>query len=234
MTIYEGSEPQLFVVFSSWRKEEQMSKPYHEFKNVLSETHPNSHKIFLKDEKNNWFIKGINNKLNSISKIFKDINNYIKHNNITDINFLGSSMGGFGSILYGKLYSILYKVKTNVLSFSPQTILIKNSEILKYNKWTHNCLVDLKFNEKNKLLDLNNTLKRPSDCFICCVCSENTTFDIINIERIKNYISKWYVITDIECHNSAYVLQKNKELNNFIINYKNNNINEIKQIKLYK
>lgn len=95
-----GKDKMLFVVFSSWRPAEKLEAKYYEFKNILTEVYPDCHKIFLLDKKNRWFINGVDDSFNSIGKILKYINEYVKTYKLTDINFLGSSMGGFGALLY--------------------------------------------------------------------------------------------------------------------------------------
>lgn len=105
----------LMVVFSG-RQQGIASMTIFEFKNFLEEQYPEYDKLFLKDEKIRWYTEGITDISNSIGETAEYLRKYIS--GYSKVIFIGASMGGFASLLYG---SIL-KVDT-VIAFRPQTFL---------------------------------------------------------------------------------------------------------------
>ena len=81
-----------------------------EFKNFLTENFEDFNFIFIRDLKQAWYTRGMDFKdLNittkNINENIKTLNNIIGKQENSKVIFLGNSMGGFASILYGVLLS---------------------------------------------------------------------------------------------------------------------------------
>ena len=94
--------------------------PQLEFVNSLNKIYPNCDKLFYLDKTSRFYINGIQ----TISKSIEETTQYIssKIKDYKKVCFIGTSAGGYASILYGSLLNIDY-----VLAFKPQT----NLEIIK-------------------------------------------------------------------------------------------------------
>ncbi len=77
--------------------------------------------IFFIDLDKCWYHKGLQNITSNIDETVIYLNNIIKNGNYEKIIFMGTSAGGYASILFGSLCNNI----TSVISFIPQTI-IKN------------------------------------------------------------------------------------------------------------
>lgn len=75
--------------------------------------------IFFIDKKQCWYHKGIDNITHNIESTVEYIDSIIDNNKYEKIIFMGTSAGGYASILFGSLC----KKVSNVISFIPQTIL---------------------------------------------------------------------------------------------------------------
>jgi hypothetical protein len=103
----------------------------YEFGNFLTSCSFNVNVVYIKDNFEQWYFKGLNNlSVNYIENIniFRDIiEKSFKGKKI----FIGNSAGGFASILYGTYLNV-----EQVLSFSPQTFLDKkNRTKYKDTRW---------------------------------------------------------------------------------------------------
>lgn len=100
-----------------------------EFFNYLSSKYgDNCDLIFYIDKHQCWYHKGINGITDNIDETILYLNNIIKYGNYEKVIFMGTSAGGYASILFGSLCDNV----TNVISFIPQTIL-NNPIYLKYS-----------------------------------------------------------------------------------------------------
>jgi len=91
-----------------------------EFLNYLSSNYTNScDLIFYIDKQQCWYHKGITDITNTIDETVLYLNNTINNGNYEKIIFMGVSVGGYASILFGSLCDNI----TNVITFIPQTIL---------------------------------------------------------------------------------------------------------------
>lgn len=90
--------------------------PQLEFVNSLNKIYPNCDKLFYLDKTSRFYINGIQ----TISKSIEETTQYIssKIKDYKKVCFIGTSAGGYASILYGSLLNIDY-----VLAFIPQTNL---------------------------------------------------------------------------------------------------------------
>lgn len=98
-----------------------------EFLNYLSSTYTNCDLIFFIDKHQCWYHKGIQDITTNIDETIVYINNIITTGNYEKVIFMGTSAGGYASILFGSMCNV-----TNVISFIPQTI-IQNPINLNYS-----------------------------------------------------------------------------------------------------
>jgi hypothetical protein len=88
-----------------------------EFLNYLSSNFKNTHDLyFFIDEHQCWYHKGIKGITNNINETVIYLKNLIA--NYDEVIFMGTSAGGYASILFGSLCNV-----HKVISFIPQTIL---------------------------------------------------------------------------------------------------------------
>lgn len=81
-------------------------------------------KIFIKDNHQAWYQRGVNKELNNVPKLLNYLQGIINKQAYKKVVFLGNSMGGFGAILFGVLLNV-----DRIIAFSPQTY------INKLNRW---------------------------------------------------------------------------------------------------
>lgn len=93
-----------------------------EFLNYLSAIYKNDcDLIFYVDNNQCWYHKGVKDITNNIDETILYLNNIIKDGNYEKVIFMGTSAGGYASILFGSMCSNV----DNVISFVPQTKLKK-------------------------------------------------------------------------------------------------------------
>jgi hypothetical protein len=91
-----------------------------EFLNYLSLIYCNiCDLLFYVDKNQCWYHKGIQNITNNIDSTVLYLNDIIKNGNYKKVIFMGTSAGGYASILFGSLCNNI----NNVIGFIPQTIL---------------------------------------------------------------------------------------------------------------
>ncbi len=98
-----------------------------EFLNYLSSIYAKCDLLFYIDKNQCWYHKGIQDITKNIDDTISHLNNIIKNGNYKKVIFMGTSAGGYASILFGSLCNNI----NNVISFIPQTIL-NNPIYLKY------------------------------------------------------------------------------------------------------
>ena len=99
-----------------------------EFLNYLSCIYTDCDLLFYIDKNQCWYHKGIKDISTNIDDTILYLNKIIKEGNYKKVIFMGTSAGGYASILFGSLCNNV----DNVISFIPQTIL-DNSINLKYS-----------------------------------------------------------------------------------------------------
>jgi len=119
--------------------------------------------LFVNDLSNQWYINGINSFGDTFENTIKRILDWVNYLNIDQVYTLGTSMGGYASILYG------IHLKANILSFSPEIILntpfsrskkkLRNSTTLIYN-------------------DLRGLIHDYNEGSITVICGENDVMDL--------------------------------------------------------
>ena len=146
-----------------------------EFLNYLSSIYKNNcDLIFFIDNHQCWYHKGIKDITNNIDETILYLNNIIKHGNYQKVIFMGTSAGGYGSILFGSMC----KNVNHVISFIPQTI-IKNPINLNYSN-----LKDI-INENSKyILYGDKSIQDINDLHHILHCENIECFT--NVKIIKN------------------------------------------------
>ena len=124
-TIINGNK-QLIVCFGGMRSQFDCIPPF-EFLNYLSSRYQDKcDLIFFIDHHQCWYHKGIKDITYNIDETVQYLNNIIK-DKYDKIIFMGTSAGGYVSILFGSLCNNI----NYVISFIPQTIL-KNPIDIRY------------------------------------------------------------------------------------------------------
>jgi len=146
-----------------------------EFLHYLSSMYKNNCDLFFFiDSHQSWYHKGIKDITNNIDETVLYLNNIIKDGNYEKVIFMGTSAGGYASILFGSLCNNV----THVISFIPQTI-IKNPINLKYSN-----LKNI-INENTKYIlygDKSITDIHDNHCISHCINIEC----FLNVKIIKN------------------------------------------------
>ena len=180
--------------------------PKKEFLNTLEPL--NTDILFVTDTIQTWFLYGINSEIDTIEKLTEYLGQVIKE--YDNVGFVGSSMGGYGAILFGQLLN-----PNHCVAFSPQTFL--SDELRekygedRFPKYFHR--LD---NEKIEYYDLLNFK------------SENTTIDIyygvknrldsLHSERMGQLKNVRLHPINSDSHNIASVIKEHFNLPNTIIN----------------
>lgn len=112
---FENNESKtLLIIFSGFGQKN--SKPTFIFYNLLRNL-KTCNKLFIRDLSCTWYLKKNN--------FFRQrIHEYMKSGGYTKNIFMGCSAGGYAAILFGSILNA-----SNILAFSPQTILNKDKEI---------------------------------------------------------------------------------------------------------
>jgi len=169
-----------------------------EFLNYLSSIYINiCDLIFFTDSHQSWYHKGIQNITSNIDETTLYLNNIIKDGNYKKIIFMGTSAGGYASILFGSICNNV----TNVISFIPQTIL-KNPINLKYSNLKNiinqntNYIVygDISIKDKNDPHHISHC--ENINCFTNVKIIKNNGCDLKKI-RDSGFIKK--LLDDIIC-----------------------------------
>lgn len=113
-----SSDKPLFVAFGGIAQ--QLSMPPFEFKNFLTKNFGDINFIFIRDTEQAWYFNGIEGLSTNMSLNIDGLKMLINQTPHTKTIFLGNSMGGYASILYGALLNV-----DHVLAFAPQTFVDK-------------------------------------------------------------------------------------------------------------
>jgi len=146
-----------------------------EFLNYLSSVYKNNcDLIFYVDKHQCWYHKGIKDITNNIDETILYLNNIIKDGNYEKVIFMGTSAGGYGSILFGSMCDNI----TAVISFIPQTI-ITNPINLNYSNLKNIINKNTKY-----ILYGDNNIKNIYDFHHILHCENIECFS--NVKIIKN------------------------------------------------
>lgn len=135
-----------------------------EFLNYLSSIYIKCDLLFYIDTNQCWYHKGIHGITNNIDDTVLYLNNIIKDGNYEKVIFMGTSAGGYASILFGSLCDNV----NNVIGFIPQTILDEP--------------IDLKY------CNLKNIINKNTKYVICgdtSVINKNGNHHISHCENIE-------------------------------------------------
>lgn len=123
--------------------------PIYEFKNFLTANF-DCHMIFIKDRSKSWYFKGIHGFSISVDDTVNKLTDIIKNIRYSTIITIGGSMGGYASILYGKLLHV-----DHIVSFCPQTFIDhKNRSKYNDNRWKDSIDSLHNYDMNNKYYDL--------------------------------------------------------------------------------
>lgn len=115
----------------------------YEFKSFL-QSHFKFHFIFIKDRYKAWYANGVYGVGKDIDSVCKYLSNKIKKIKYTKLITTGMSMGGYASLIFGKLLKA-----DHIISFAPQ-IFIDNKSRQKYKDFNYNNEILKITNFKNK------------------------------------------------------------------------------------
>ncbi|MCD4729746.1 MAG: hypothetical protein K8R74_04035 [Bacteroidales bacterium] len=160
--------------------------PIFEFFNSLSEL--DCDKIFLRDFKQAWYQKGVDDDIDNIEKVKDFLEKLITEKGYKKICFLGNSMGGYAAILFGSILNV-----DKVLSFAPQSFIDKRHRLFyRDNRWQNQIAnISSSKDEKVQYLDLklhlNNYKKNKTKIEI--YYSHKHRLDTIHAERLKKFMN---------------------------------------------
>jgi hypothetical protein len=142
---------------------------------------PNAHKhIFIRDIKKQWYLNGINDKLNHPSKVLEFLRNETKGYRVITI---GSSAGGYAALLFGNLLTC-----ERVYAFNASLNLFE--KIKTSNAVENPILFSLLFDKEMEIyFDLGNILTTKSDNYYfqsCLSTNDVNQFDSLRKEKQSN------------------------------------------------
>jgi hypothetical protein len=158
--------------------------------------------IFIRDIQKQWYLKGINNQINSIEKIKIFLENEIKGYKTI---MIGSSAGGYAAVLFGSLLNSEYIYSFNG-QFKVDDLLESSSELID----------PIIFREKdnlliNKYFSIKKFINNPNKIFY--FHSNKSNWDLRN----KNHISDT-AINIIEFRTSVHGIPFVKSALGYVIN----------------
>ena len=127
LRIHKESNIYLIVCFGGMSSS-FMGEPPFEFFNHLSSIYINVDLSFFIDKKQCWYHKGIDGLTNTIDETVDYLKQLISTKKYKHIIFMGSSAGGYASILFGSLCNV-----QTVIAFFPQTIHKQKMSDSKYH-----------------------------------------------------------------------------------------------------
>jgi hypothetical protein len=186
--IYEkGKNDTLICIFAVTHKTE--------YRNILSPF--TCHKVFASDLNRMWF-----NKSTTFETIKTKLNNTIEYIQPKKIVFLGTSMGGFASIVYSK-----YCPCHTVIAFSPSI----TTEYHFYSMWPN------VYQSYKKILTQMPNHRSALDCFQDNVtyyvyCARHNKVDRKHFDQIPDCPNIRKTLFDIDDHNLSGALRKSRKL----------------------
>lgn len=176
-----NSHKNLLVSFGGIRQ--GLGIPVFEFFNSIADIPCD--KIFLRDFGQAWYQKGVDSEINHIDKVIQFLRSKIEENKYDKVCFLGNSMGGYASILFGSLLNV-----DIVIAFVPQTFINKfNRFIYQDKRWSRQ--INNIYNYKKKrteYFDLKKHLKENNsyNTLIHVYYSPNELLDKKHAERLRS------------------------------------------------
>jgi len=151
-----------------------------EFLNYLSSTYTNCDLLFYIDKNQCWYHKGIDCITNNIDCTVLYLNKIIKDGNYEKVIFMGTSAGGYASILFGSLCDNV----DNVISFFPQTIL-NNPIDLRYSNLKNVINKNTKY-----ILYGDTSIQNKNDFHHILHCENIECFSNVKIIKINSFNMK--------------------------------------------
>jgi hypothetical protein len=193
----------LFITFGGLAN--QLSMPQFEFRNFLTNNFKSIDFVFIKDPGQFWYFNGIPGLGNNIHEVSEYLKNMIDEIKPEKVITLGTSAGGFASILFGNLIGA-----DHLISFNPQTILNKTINHVGHARKLEVLRI---LGESNKYYDLLN-LDNNIDQKIHIVYGNNDKNDVNMAKRMEVWPNvKTYAFKGD--HGIVRVLRQNGELLKF-------------------
>lgn len=172
--------------------------------------------IFIRDIEKSWYFQGISGLSKNLEENIKGLKGIIDDLKISKSIVMGSSSGGFASILYGALLNL-----DKVIAFGPQTF-ISNKKLEKYNeaRWRcETCFLDSKEYKSidHKYYDLSELKHVKYKTEIEIVVDNNYPPDLNHIDNVRdlNNLSVHY-INGPSTHSIAGYLKTKNKLNDYL------------------
>lgn len=230
---HKGSNKSLIITYAGYfelRERKPEDAIVYNFKNLLltDSIYSKNDILFVRDLNNAWYLKGLKNEnLNSIEETKNYFIDFIINNEYKDVFVLGSSAGGYASILFSKLINDKLKdLNIRCLAFSPQTDLNLNCKF--QTGWMKDKIrkyvIDNNPNLDISFLNLKNVLNTNNRKFnYLALCSKQNIYDSTSLDNISNAIFTRKFDAEKE-HNIAGWLKSKNKLKLFIdkfLTYKN-------------
>lgn len=163
-TIEAVKSDTLFIVFSAIGTQKNKFSFFKSFSEVLC------HKIFVNTANNDWYQNG-NPDFNSPTKLLRHLKLEIARLKPSRVIAFGTSMGGYGALLYGSLLKC-----TEIIVFSSETILcLDASRSKKYNVQIN-----------HKIPDIKQSIQNAKKTKIYLIVGESDIVDLYCAAHIKN------------------------------------------------
>ncbi|NOT84851.1 MAG: hypothetical protein HOP02_08760, partial [Methylococcaceae bacterium] len=173
-----------------------------------------THKIFMNDTQNIWYLKGIPSITYSMEENIQFIQELVSRKKYKKIMCVGTSMGGYMSLLIGYLIQA-----TDIIAFAPQIFLDKDNRI-KYKdaRWA-GALKALPKSVNQKYLDLSLLYQEKTNLItkIQIHYGRQLTLDTKHIEHLGEYPNIELYPYDIEEHYIPKYLDEQGLLRKIII-----------------
>lgn len=201
--ITEGKKP-LFVAFGGIAQ--QLHMPPFEFKNFLTSNFGDVNFIFIRDMEQAWYFNGISGLSTNFDTNVEGIKKLIDDVEHSKVIFIGNSMGGYASILYGSLLNV-----DHILAFAPQTFISpakrnKHSD----TRWPQQMKKIHTKAPTHPYYDLNNLEDVQSDIRI--FCGAQSKLDNIHANNIKHMDNVRVHVEPKGSHGVIKVLKSNGNL----------------------
>jgi hypothetical protein len=155
-----------------------------EFKRTLMDSFGDINYIFVRDLMKSWYFQGIDGLSRNYRENVRELRSVLTRVNFNKSMIVGSSSGGFASILYGVLLGV-----DQVVAFGPQTFICKE-KLKRYNeiRWRcDECFLDSEEYKKinHKYYDLSELRHRRYDTNIKIIVDKNYKPDLPHVNNIS-------------------------------------------------
>lgn len=172
-------------------------------------------KIFIRDFKQMWYQKGVDEEISSIAKLIDHLDRLLTKKNYSKVCFIGNSMGGFGAILCGAILNI-----DKVIVFSPQTFIDRKNRILKMDRrWQKQISNVYKNSNSTSLFDLKQVIKKKKiQTKFDIHYSTDDRLDRVHAERLSKISQVNLFSYNKGGHNLVKELKASKQLESILSN----------------